>query len=135
MAKQNNLDQVCRIGVSFDDARALRRISMTLRRWYEYECGIDKSGRTLTIERDENDRPFLRIMGPSKIGYVDLRFATPDRERSALKRLAKIMTRYPDLAPYVQTDPRGCSLYILRPADVPAGKDADAYYNRGIPVY
>ena len=27
------------VGISFDDARALRRISMTLHRWHELECG------------------------------------------------------------------------------------------------
>lgn len=37
--------------------------------------------------------------------------------------------------PYVQTDPRGVSLYILRPGDVPEGKDSDAYYTRGICIY
>lgn len=34
--------------VARDDAKALRRISMTLRRWHELECG-DGSGH---IERD-----------------------------------------------------------------------------------
>lgn len=36
---------------------------------------------------------------------------------------------------YVQTDPRGCALYILRPGDVPAGAETDSYYSRGIAVY
>jgi hypothetical protein len=39
------------------------------------------------------------------------------------------------VTPYIQTDPRGAALYILRPGDVPEGKDAGAYYNRGICVY
>lgn len=59
----------------------------------------------------------------------------PDREAGALKRLAKIMARYPSLQSYVQTDPRGCALYILRPGDVPAGENAESYYTRGIAVY
>ena len=42
----------------------------------------------------------------------------PDRERGALKRLAKIMApRYPQLKSYVQGDPRGASLYIMREGD------------------
>ena len=61
-------------------------------------------------------------------------YRVPDRERGALKRLAKIMERYPTLKAYVQGDPRGAALYILRPGDVPEGKDADAYYSRGIVV-
>ena len=58
-----------------------------------------------------------------------------DRERGALKRMAALMARYPALTPYVQGDPRGCAVYVLRPGDVPEGKAADAYYSRGVPVY
>jgi len=39
------------------------------------------------------------------------------------------------LQSYIQTDPRGAPLYILRPGDVPAGEDASAYYSHGICVY
>jgi hypothetical protein len=46
-----------------------------------------------------------------------------------------LMKRYPTLRAYVQTDPRGASLYILRPGDVPEGADVDGYYSRGLPVY
>lgn len=40
-----------------------------------------------------------------------------------------------DVNAYIQGDPRGAALYILRLGDVPAGKDADAYYSRGVCVY
>ena len=46
-----------------------------------------------------------------------------------------IALRRISMTPYVQGDPRGCALYILRPNDVPTGKDADAYYSRGVPVF
>jgi len=59
----------------------------------------------------------------------------PDREKGALKRLQDIMGQYPDLSAYQQTDPRGASLYILRPGDVPKGEQTEAYYNNGIAVY
>lgn len=59
----------------------------------------------------------------------------PDREKGALKRLQAIMSRYAPLSYYVQGDPRGASLYILRPGDVPAGEDASCYYSRGLAVY
>ena len=45
------------------------------------------------------------------------------------------MARYPTLSSYVQGDPRGAALYILRPGDVPEGASVDSYYNRGIAVY
>ena len=59
----------------------------------------------------------------------------PDRERGALKRLAAIMSRYPALTSYVQTDPRGAPLYLLREGDVPEGADAASYYNNGIAIH
>ena len=59
----------------------------------------------------------------------------PARETPVLKRLAATMARYPDLTPYVQGDPRGASLYILKPGDVPEGADVGAYYSRGVAVY
>jgi len=107
-------------GINYDDSHALRRISMTLHRWHEMECGTDAG----CIERDE-------VTGkPSFNG-----FPTPDRETGALRRLEKIMAKYPALSAYVQGDPRGAALYILRPGDVPAGEDAGSYYSRGIAVY
>jgi hypothetical protein len=121
---------LCRIGIERNDAEALRRISMTLHNWHEMECG-DAYGRAL--ERDEtSDKPFVTYDGGNGRRR---RYAIPDREKGALKRLAEIMARYPTLSSYVQGDPRGASLYILRPGDVPQGKTADAYYSCGIAVY
>ncbi len=109
---------------AMDDARALRRISMTLHRWHELECGVDYGH----IERDEKGVPW-------QYSYNGGKWRTPDREAGALKRLASIMARYPTLQSYVQTDPRGASLYILRPGDIPAGASVDSCYSRGIAVY
>lgn len=41
----------------------------------------------------------------------------------------------PHLSAYVQGDPRGAALYILRPGDVPEGENAESYYSRGVAVY
>lgn len=126
--RYNSVDALCRIGISHDDAIALRRISMTLHRWHEMECGTDRG----SIERDEDDdKPYWRSAYDMK---RELQFPVPDRERGAKKRLAKIMARYPTMTAYVQGDPRGASLYILRPGDVPAGEDVSAYYSRGVAV-
>ena len=56
-------------------------------------------------------------------------------ERGARARIAKIMSRYPELVAYVQTDPRGAALYILTRADIPAGAAIDSIYSRGVAVY
>jgi hypothetical protein len=51
-----------------------------------------------------------------------------------LKRLKAIMAGHPALSYYVQGDPRGAVLYILRAGDVPEGESADSYYSRGVVV-
>lgn len=120
------IDTLRRLGIEYDDAVALRCISMTLHRWYELECGTD----TGAIERDETTgKPYWYN------GYNQRCSPVVDREAGALRRLAKIMARYPTLRPYIQGDPRGASLYILRPGDVPEGEPDDAYYSHGIAVY
>lgn len=133
------------IGVTRDDATALRRISMTLHRWHERECGDSNDRYSVSLVRgykgldgnfvyDDAGLAFEELhshCGSAKPSYRQV----PDRERGALKRLGEIMARYPALTPYVQGDPRGCALYVLRPDDVLEGKDISAYYSRGIAVY
>lgn len=113
-------------GIRGDDALALRRISMTLHRWHEMECGSDYG----CVERDEVTGKTYSVNA-----HTGKRFPTPDRETGALRRLGKIMAKYPALSAYVQGDPRGAALYILRPGDVPAGEEVGSYYSRGIAVY
>ena len=132
MTKRNNLDQVIELGVGYDDALALRRISMTLHRWHEQECGTHNG----CIERnEETGKPYFVTWHTTGQNLRRISYAIPDRETGAKKRLDKIMANYPALIPFIQTDPRGCALYLLRPNDVPEGKDADCYYSRGIAVY
>ena len=129
------------LGFTREEAEQLRRISMTLRRWFELECGIGEGQTSISIERDgENGdgRPFKRIQYPTARGYVDGRYPVADRETGARKRLLSIVNARAkrvgtcDVTAYVQTDPRGAALYILRPGD---GADVSAYYPRGICVY
>jgi hypothetical protein len=135
-------------GITCDDANALRRISMTLHRWHELECGDsnaygswcitrgtkhrDVGGKAVFIHDDDDGKPYLERHPYS--GMVSYE-AIPDRERGARKRLDKIMARYPGFATYIQGDPRGCALYVLRPGDVRAGEDVSSIYTRGIAVY
>jgi len=118
------IERLGRIGVSHDDAIALRRIAMMLHRWSELECG-DEHGNA--IERDDaTGKPYMTYGGGQ--------YAIPDREAGALKRLAAIMKRYPKLVEYVQSDPRGAPLYICTKEQIgPA--DIDSVYNRGVAVY
>lgn len=126
---RDTFDMILRVqtlGIDREDAWALRRIAMQLHRWHELECGVENGG----VERDEETGKCYWYNS-----FSGKRYPTQDRETGALKRLAKIMARYPALTPYVQGDPRGAALYILKPGDVPEGASADSHYSRGVAVY
>ena len=141
MRQTRQLDVLQSLGFTQDEAESLRRISMTLQRWHELECGTDRG----CIERDgknSDGKPFMTYgCGNGTRG----RYPVADRERGAHKRLAAIIAErnkrnWHPITPepvcsYVQTDPRGAALYILRPGDVPQDADASAYYSRGICIY
>ena len=127
-------DNLRALGFTRDEAEKLRRISMTLHRWHEMECGVVGG----CVERDEETGKTFWLND-----MTGRRFPTPDRETGALKRLAAIMEAralrvgggHVTLATHIQTDPRGAALYILRPGDVPEGKEPECYYSRGLCVY
>lgn len=125
------------IGISREDAHALRRISMTLRRWFELECGTGDGQTSISVERDGDNsdgKPFRRVQYPTAYGYVDRRDPIADRETGARRRLAAIMAKYPGLTAYVQGDPRGCSVYILTAEHLASGHDINSIYTRGVAV-
>jgi len=117
---------LARMGYSYEETERLAAISRRLRRWYERECG-DGSGH---IERDEATGKPYGVRYCERTG-ARRRWPVPDQERGALARLAAI-ARHPY---YLQTDPRGATLYLLREGDVPAGERAESYYTRGVCVY
>lgn len=118
------------LGFTVDEVAKLRTISNTLRRWFERECGTDGGA----IERDEETgKPFFNN-GRGR------RWPVPDLEAGARKRLAAILSARNEretvaLSVYIQTDPRGAALYILRPGDIPEGLEAASCYLRGICAY
>jgi hypothetical protein len=122
------------LGIAYADACALRRISLTLRRWFELECG-DGHGH---IERDEETgRPRYHRDNHSYIDPHDPRAwsCIADRETGAQVRLSKIMARYPHLTPYIQTDPRGASLYLLTERQRVPGQPIENHYSNGTAIY
>jgi hypothetical protein len=151
------------LGFTRAEAASLRRISMTLQRWFELECGNGNEYGSWAIERDENgDGPPYMVHHHYRHGNgkdTVTRTKIADREGGARRRLAAIVsarndralaaipladlkraqrkggTGFAPVAYYVQTDPRGAALYIIRPDDVPKGGDVSAYYSRGICVY
>jgi hypothetical protein len=129
------------LGFTYEEAAALRRIELTLSRWGERECG---DGSDWAIERDDaTGKPFNVYHGPGE----SHRYPIADREAGALTRAGAIIAarnarlggavgkswgEY--LRVYHQSDPRGCSLYLVRNAEVPAGENIDGYYTRGVAV-
>lgn len=99
------------MGFSFYEAMKLRRIEMTLQRWGELCCGNSNDYQSWSIERDETtDKPRMVYHPHNGKSHSHV---IADREKGALKRLAKIMAAHPDFVAYHQTDPRGCALYIV----------------------
>lgn len=121
------MDRLRALGISYDDADRLRRISMTLCRWFEKECGTDNGCIERAGENGDGKPFWLNSMSMR-------RFPIADRETGARKRLAAIMAQYPTLTAYVQGDPRGCSLYILTADQLDSKHDIDSIYTRGIAV-
>ena len=139
------------LGFTAQEAEALRRISMTLHRWHELECGTDSycvvrgrwNAETHSLDYDDGGFPYYEFAGGSGCSRYQ---RIPDRESGAKKRLDTIInernkrnvgvgTSHTAIGYYIQTDPRGAALYILRPGDVPEGGQVDSYYSRGICVY
>jgi len=129
------------LGFTFDECEKMRRISLTLRRWFELECGTGNDWADWAIERDEDGegRPFLVTHYHPRNGIPARTTKTPvaDRETGARKRLAAIIQGRNERASglvstYIQGDPRGAALYILRPGDIPAGAEPCQYYSRGL---
>lgn len=130
------------LGFTRDECEQLRRISMQLHSWHERECGTDNG----CIERDETTGKAYWLVSHSM-----RRYPIRDMERGALRRLNYITKarncRQPfatedgkiiwphSVSAYVQTDPRGAALYIIRPQDVPEGASVESFYSRGICVY
>ena len=139
MARYDCIGPLTRAGIDYADALSLRRIAMTLHRWFELECGYNNAYCSWAIERGGNSagppymvhHHYMHGRGKDLITWRKI----ADRETGAKKRLAKIMAKYPNFSAYIQGDPRGASLYILRPGDVPEGCDPDSYYSRGLAVY
>lgn len=102
-------------GIDRADAHDLRRISMTLHRWHEPECGTDSycivrgkwNKETANFDYDDDGLPHYEYGG-----------------FSGRSRYSRVADRE-----------RGASLYILRPGDVPTGAQVDSCYSRGLAIY
>jgi hypothetical protein len=116
------------IELTFAQANILRRAQLTLRRWYELECGDGNDYASWSIERDEQTGIPRLVTYPHQGELKSFARKVPDREAGARKRVAEVCTEA-GLYFYHQTDPRGCALYVSR-EPLP-----DNNYTRGLAVY
>lgn len=123
-------EQLGRLGFTTEEIEQLIRIERTLGNWATAECNGE-------IERDEQTGKPVAVSRAYTQGLISKRLVWPiaDRESGALRRLSRIMEpRRRRLIAYHQSDPRGCSLYIVRRRDIPKGAGVSQYYTRGIAV-
>lgn len=106
------IDSLRGLGISLDDAMALRRASMTLHRWYEMECGDSNDRCSFGIERDENTGIPYMVTYPHN-SNTPLKRRIADREAGAKRRISEILATY-GLEAKINTDPRGCALTVHR---------------------
>lgn len=111
-----------------DPANVLRRAQMALHRWHELECGTDAGHIEEAVGPDGNTYYLFRPAGRmTSKGWVQLQ-GWPMRNTydPAIKRVQAACKEL-GLNYYVQTDPRGCALYV---SDKPLTPEN---YNHGIP--
>ncbi len=129
------------LGFTYEESNQLRRIEMTLGRWVEAVCNGE-------IDRNETTGKPERVSRSYVSGFSTQRHAWPvaDREAGALKRLRRIICdrnereRSTDgrrassagqIYEYHQTDPRGCSLYLVRADQLPNSTDEEMRKHSG----
>lgn len=139
-----SIERAKRCGLSEADAIALRRIALTLHRWFELECGDGNDYASWCIVRGIKENGKFTYSegtdgngnGPDGKPYMERHAHTEkephytrlaDRETGARKRLDKLMANYPALRAWIQTDPRGGTIYLCKPEDA-----TDSLYTRGV---
>jgi hypothetical protein len=125
-------DLMAENGFTYDETAALLKAERALRKWGELACGTGDGNRSVNVFRDESGRPFYRVQFYADRQWRESVQPKRDTEKAALAKVEAIMARKPGFRAYHQTDPRGCSLYIIRPGDIEAGGNVHALYNRGI---
>lgn len=102
------------IELSDEEAEILLRAERTLRHWYEQECGDSDDYKSWCIVRDEEtNKPYREVSPHTGKSY---RVRINDMETPAIRRIARVCEDNDSnlYYYYIQTDPRGCSVYISK---------------------
>ena len=126
-------DRMTNLGFSHAETDALLKAERALSRFAELEFGISDCNRSISVFRDEETgKPFYRVEYRVGNDWKTRTEPKRDTEKAALQTVARILEGKPGFSAFHQTDPRGVSLYIMRPGDIEAGEDVRRLYNRGI---
>jgi hypothetical protein len=100
-------------GINADraQARVLRLAERSLHRWHEAECGGSNAHGSFCIERDEKTGTPFYCYYPHDQSIPNRRHRIPDKEATAIARITTACTAL-GCHFFVQTDPRGCALYV-----------------------
>jgi hypothetical protein len=130
-ADKNRVDaSLIALGFSKDECNKLRRISNTLRRWYELNCNEDmrqgfmRDGILVDCANPEECKRLGQTCKTYITKYATMRggkdftFAIRNNETAAIKRLDAMISKNNAagktlVAYYLQTDPRGAALYVI----------------------
>ena len=96
------------IAATLEQARILRRAQLTLRRWHEQECGDGNDHCSWCIITDDDGKTYREIHPNNGKSY---HYRIPNRHAGAVRRVAALCAEM-GLHHYVQSDPRGCALYV-----------------------
>jgi hypothetical protein len=112
--------------LSPEEIAKLLRVEKKLRRWHELQCGVE-AGHVEEIGGE----------GSGKWEFVNRHgYRSPIRDagKQAEKALNAFTDENSDLFIYVQPDPRGCALYLLKKSQVESGEELSAVYMRGVAI-
>jgi hypothetical protein len=128
-SRQNNaLAALGPYGMTVEYLAQCARLEKALRKWGELECGTAHGGVEYEDVDDGELKPYCTFYHPTTGARSKFKNQWP----VLMRRLERLRTDMPSITFYVQGDPRGASLYALRPGDVPAGEEASSWYTRGI---
>ena len=110
------------LGLSIYRYRTLVQLSKQLHQWHEDECNG-------FIQYDEDDQQYYRYTTDSRGCPTKRVHSIPDLESAWLEEARRHATAA-GCQIYLQTDPRGPSLYLYKQSDLDAALERDEYLRR-----
>lgn len=104
------IERLKSLGLSEDEARAIRKSAMALASWNLLECGESDGTTSRIIQRDRAGYPWL--ISTNQQGE-STKTQIYDKEATALKRVFDILAKHPNIGYVHECDPRGPSLYLF----------------------